>query len=270
MTTIEEMWIPSPNFSDANPQKLKGAFHTTEGADTIQSLGGWFGQTAAQCSSHHGADNYTTVFGAYVYEDATAWTQGGMNGVCESIELCAYASWPRSTWLGAKYLLTQNAARWMRYMSDKYQIPMVWLNSSQSQDSWTKGFTQHSFFGSKGSGHHDCGDGFPTDVILELAKASSSVSVEGVFMSSSVFDSQGGLHLAGVWEDGKVNYKPPGGAWVATDPNSNAKGGADISYSPVDDKLVISFTNQGGKFCTYEKPVNGGSWSWADRGGNFR
>jgi hypothetical protein len=165
------MWIPSPHFGTADPQKLKGAFHTTQGADTIQSLGGWFQNPSAMCSSHFGADNYTTTYGAYVSESDTAWTQGNMNGVCESIELCGYAEWSRETWLGPKLLLTQNAARWMRYIHDKYAIPMVWLNDSQAQDSWSKGFAQHVNFGQKGSGHWDCGGGFPTDKVLEWAKA---------------------------------------------------------------------------------------------------
>jgi hypothetical protein len=267
---IDELWIPSPNYGTANPQKLKGAIHTTQGAETIQALGNWFANPSAQCSSHHGADNYTTTFGAYVYEDDTAWTQGGMNGVCLSIELCGYAEWSRETWLNSKLLLTQNASRWVRYISDKYSIPMIWLNDSQAQDSWTKGFCDHDAFKGKGSGHWDCGDGFPYDVVMEWAKdAATPIPGSGNEMTPAVTFWQDEIYQAMVWSDGRVCYAGPDtdNAFVAVDPNSNAKGGVSIAISSPGE-VVISYINQANAVCHYRRAPNGGSFQWIKIGGN--
>jgi hypothetical protein len=263
MTTIDELWMPSPNYGTANPGKIKGALHTTEGADTIQSLGNWFGQSAAQCSSHHGADNYTTTFGAYVFEDDTAWTQGGMNGVCVSIELCGYASYSRDTWLGSKLKLTQNASRWVRYMSDKYGIPMIALNSSQAQDSWTKGFCQHVNFGSKGSGHHDCGNGFPMDKVLEWAKSGTTQppKTEDTDMAASVAYYKGKPYFAFVGPDNILRVN--GGI---VDPANHSKSGAGIAIDADSGRKIVTFTNSAGKLCTYEQAPGASNWTWKNTG----
>lgn len=281
MSTIQEQWIPSPHFSSGDPQKVKGAFHTTQGAETIGSLGSWFQNPAAQCSSHFGADAFTTVFGAYVSETDTAWTQGGMNGLCESIELCGYAEWSRDTWLGSKHLLTENAGRWMRYIHDKYKIPLTWLNSSASQDSWSKGFCQHVDFGQKGSGHWDCGDGFPTDKVLEIAKSGGGSTptpapeMAGINMPSSVY--AGGLHSAGIWQDGRPHYKYEDDDWYQIDrgePPFKALSGADITVTPTG-LLIVTVTGLDKNMWTFQQPLppGGGAaiigkWGKYNRGGH--
>ena len=86
MATIRELWIPSPHNSSPRGAYLKGAFHTTEGAQKIRDLGSWFQNPSAGCSSHHGSDNYERgLFGAYVYESNKAWTHGNGNYVCLSL-----------------------------------------------------------------------------------------------------------------------------------------------------------------------------------------
>jgi hypothetical protein len=141
----------------------------------IGDLGAWFQNPSAQCSSHHGADNYEpSVFGAYVYENYGAWTQGNANPYCLSIELCGYAEWSRSEWLNNYPVLVDNAAEWLRYVVDKYNIPWVLLNDSEAQDPNRRGIVQHVNLGNWGSGHWDCGrDTFPIDVILEKAMSGS-------------------------------------------------------------------------------------------------
>jgi hypothetical protein len=257
---IDELWIASPNYGAANPQKIKGALHTTQGADTIQALGNWFANPDAQCSSHHGADNYTTVFGAYVYEDCTAWCQGGMNGVTECIELCGYAEWSRDTWLGQKLLLTQNASRWVRYMSDKYSIPMVALNSSQAQDTWTKGFCQHVDFGSKGSGHWDCGDGFPMDKVLEWAKG-GTVSGGNADMSPAIAIWNNKEYYAWI-DNGKVMYRGPDtkDKPVVIDPNAGAIAGCDMNISPGGWSFVTFTNSDGDPYVLRRAPEGAGGW----------
>ena len=168
---LTEIWMPSPHYSTSRGPYNKLVFHTTEGAMKIRDLGAWFANPSAQCSSHHGADNYERgVFGAYVYENHKAWTQGNANPYCLSIELCAYASWSRSTWLNDKAVLVDNAAQWLRYCVDKYGVPWTVLSDSQAQNPDVRGICQHVNFGSWGSGHHDCGSGFPMDVVVDKAK----------------------------------------------------------------------------------------------------
>lgn len=173
---IKELWIPSPHYSSSRGPYNVLAFHTTEGAMKIRDLGAWFQNPGAQCSSHHGADNYDAgLLGAYVYENHKAWTQGNANSFTLSIELCAYASWSTSTWMGKNTLLN-NAADWLRYMCDKYKIPYTKLSNSQAQSGNVKGIAQHVNFGSMGSGHVDCGSGFPIDEVIKRAKGGSGGS----------------------------------------------------------------------------------------------
>jgi hypothetical protein len=168
---INELWIPSPHYSTGRSAYNKIVFHTTQGAMKIRDLGSWFQNPSAQCSSHHGADSYERgLFGAYVYENYAAWTQGNANGYCLSIELCGFAEWSRSEWLNNRPILVDNAAEWLRYMVDKYSVPWTLLSDSQAQNASARGICQHVNLGSWGSGHWDCGDGFPIDVILDKAK----------------------------------------------------------------------------------------------------
>jgi hypothetical protein len=263
---IKEVWIPSPHYS--SPQSyMVAAFHTTEGAMKIRDLGAWFQNPSAQCSSHHGADNYERgVFGAYVYENHKAWTQAGANPWTLSIELCAYASWSRSTWLNSKGVLVDNAAEWLNYICDKYKIPFTLLSNSQAQSGSVKGVCQHVNFGSMGSGHHDCGDGFPIDVVLDKAKkwggSSGGSTGGGILVSSGVaFDPKTGNEvIAYIDPDGHIRCN--GGL---VDPDSNAKSGVGINISSSGRK-VITYTNQSGKLCTYAQDAGSNEWGWVDKG----
>src|SRR5215471_21584734 len=132
---MRELWIPSPHYSGGRSRALTvAAFHATEGAQRIRDLGSWFQNPSAQCSSHHGADNYERgLFGAYVYENNTAWTQASANPYTISIELCvpsgASSGWSRGTWL-SKTILIDNAAEWLRYVVDKYKLGWTPLSNS--------------------------------------------------------------------------------------------------------------------------------------------
>jgi len=263
--------MPSPNYSTSRGPYNKIVFHTTEGAMTIESLGNWFAQTAAQCSSHHGADQYQRgLLGAYVYEQYKAWTQGNANPYCLSLEMCAYASWSRSTWLG-KPILVDNAAEWLRYCVDKYKIPWTLLSNAQAQDPNARGICQHVNFGSWGSGHHDCGSGFPMDVVIDKAKkwgggSTPPPATGGLLMSSDVaFDPRSGQQIiAYIDTQGRVCCN--GGL---VDAASNARSGVGLAIN-ADGKKVITYTNQGGKLCTYEQNPGSNTWGWSDRGWNAK
>jgi hypothetical protein len=282
MASIRELWIPSPHWSSPRGAYLKGAYHTTEGAQKIRDLGAWFQNPSAGCSSHHGSDNHERgLFGAYVYESNKAWTQGNGNSVCLSLEQCtpsgAASSWSRDTWL-SKTILIDNAAEWMHYMAEKYGLPYKWLSNSEAQDTWTKGFCEHVNGGSAWSGHHDCGNGFPNDVVMDKAKAWGSGSVpapsgkEDDVTAAAVCDPEGRLHQACIGTNNRIYYCPPGSTvYGPVDDGSNAKNGLGIAYNPKNKKIFIIYTNTSGNVCRYEK-IDGSSdeWAWTDSGGNAR
>jgi len=260
---INEKWMASPHYSTSRGPCNVAVFHTTEGAMTIEALGNWFANPSANCSSHHGADQYSKgLLGAYVYENYKAWTQASANPWCLSLEMCAYASWSRSTWM-SKPILLDNAADWLRYICGKYAIPYTLLSDSQAQSGNVKGICQHVDFGSMGSGHHDAGSGFPIDEVIKRAKGGSSSAPDasgGILVSSAIaFDPDTGKQLvAYIRDDGKVCMN--GGV---VDPNSNAKSGVGLAIKD-DGTKVITYTNTGGKLCTYTQPPNSGAWNWDD------
>jgi hypothetical protein len=268
---MKELWIPSPHYSQGRGPYNKIVLHTTEGAQTIESLGDWFANPTSQVSSHFGADDVKRgTVGAYVYETNTAWTQSGANSYCLSIELCtpsgAAANWSRETWL-SKDTLLRNTADWVAWMAGKYGIPIRALSDSEAQDPNCRGVCEHSNLGAWGGGHYDCGPGFPMDVIIKWAKEGTGAPVMST--SAVAFDSQGKAHYACIWSDGKVNYRPPGGTWYAVDPGSNAKDGCGIAISATD-HVIITYVNQGSEVCTYEKDMPDKTWNWASRGGSVK
>lgn len=286
MTTINELWIASPNYTASRGPYNKAAFHTTQGAEDIRSLGSWFANPAAQCSSHHGADNFERgLFGAYVYENHKAWTQGNANPYCLSIELCGFAEWSRTTWLNSKPVLVDNAAQWLRYIVDKYALPWTLLNDSQAQDPNVRGICQHVNFGAWGSGHWDCGSGFPIDVIVDKAKkwggtVPPPVSGSSGMTSASAYDNSGRLHFAAVDQHDQVCYKGPNAAnWypVNTDAANKALSGCTMAISPpnatyANGTITITFTRDSDdSVCTWEKGVDDpGQWVLTRRGGSYQ
>ena len=266
---LTEIWMPSPHYSTSRGPYNKLVFHTTEGAMKIRDLGAWFANPSAQCSSHHGADNYERgVFGAYVREDHKAWTQGNANPYCLSIELCAYASWSRSTWLNDKGTLVDNAAEWLAYMVGKYGVPWTLLSDSQAQNPDVRGICQHVNFGSWGSGHHDCGSGFPADVVVDKAKKQGGGTAPpegGILVSSDVAFYQGKQYFAYIDQQGHVCMNGS-----AVDPGSNARSGVGLDIDQATGKKVITYTNQGGKLCIYEQQPGSSDWGWASKEWNAK
>jgi hypothetical protein len=231
---------------------------------TIEALGNWFANPSAQCSSHHGADNSSAgLLGAYVYENHKAWTQGNANNFCLSLEMCAYASWSTSTWMG-KNVLLNNAADWLRYCCQKYGIPYTKLSNSQAQSGTVKGICQHVNFGSMGSGHVDCGSGFPMDEVIKRAKGGSSGGgsqpAGGLLVSSAVAFLNGKQVVAYIGTDGRVYVN--GGAIQG----SNARSGLGLAIDPGSEKKVVTYTNTSGALCKYEQTKGSNAWGWVDTG----
>jgi peptidoglycan hydrolase-like protein with peptidoglycan-binding domain len=65
--------------------------------------------------------------------------------------------------------MLDNTARWIAEESGKFGIPITKLSASQAQGS-SKGVCQHRDLGSWGGNHSDCGNGFPMDYVLSMAK----------------------------------------------------------------------------------------------------
>jgi hypothetical protein len=143
--------------------------HTAEGARTIESLGDYFANPATKASSHVGADDKVNTIGEFVKSPFSAWTQGRhANPISLSIEMCAFASWNLAEWNKHPNLL-QNCASWIAEEAERWKIPITKLTAAQAQG-LGRGVCQHRDLGVWGGGHHDCGDGFPMDRVLEMAR----------------------------------------------------------------------------------------------------
>jgi hypothetical protein len=84
-------------------------------------------------------------------------------------ELCAFAHWTPAEW-GKHPAMLDNLAQWIAEEAAAFDIPITKLTPQQAQGSG-RGVCQHRDLGSWGGGHHDCGDGFPIDSVLEQAKS---------------------------------------------------------------------------------------------------
>jgi hypothetical protein len=176
--SLRRVWIGSPNYSGRGGESVRLiVLHTTEGAQTYQSLGSYF-QGAVEASSHTGIDNQVRgTIGEYVKRGNKAWTQANANPVCVAAELCtpsgAAANWSRDFWLNEQRTLLDNAADWLAEEAAAFGIPLVELTPSQAQGGG-RGVCQHMDLGSWGGGHSDCGSGFPMDYVLDRAAGGST------------------------------------------------------------------------------------------------
>lgn len=168
MTLIRKP-IPSPNYYRRGSSKVRLlVLHTTEGAKTIEELGNYFAQRSSRVSSHAGADDKKKTIGEYVKRPFAAWTVGAGNLISMNMELCARASWTTEEWNRHPNML-ENCALWIAEEAAAWDIPIVKLTPSQAQGSG-RGVCQHRDLGVWGGGHHDCGDGFPIDRVLDMAR----------------------------------------------------------------------------------------------------
>lgn len=175
---LNRVWIPSPCYHgrDDNGVRLI-VLHTAEGARTIEDLGHFFQNYNNQVSSHVGADDKAGKIGEYVSRGNAAWTQAYFNDDAVSMELCGFASWSTSTWKNDHHNMLENCAAWVAEEAKKFGIPITKLSASQAQGNG-RGVCQHRDLGSQGSGHSDCGNGFPIDYVLDMARGGASSGPE--------------------------------------------------------------------------------------------
>jgi hypothetical protein len=172
--SLKRKWIPSPNWSSRGGAAVRLiVLHTAEGATTIESLGNFFASPESGVSSHCGADDKANTVGEYVKPGNKAWTAANANPVAVQLELCGFAAWSASVWEGQHSTMLDNCAKWIAEESKRFGIPITKLSASQAQGSG-RGVCQHRDLGSWGGGHHDCGNGFPIDHVLDLARGYAS------------------------------------------------------------------------------------------------
>jgi hypothetical protein len=167
---LKRIQIPSPNYSPRNATVRLIVLHTAEGATSYQSLGAYFANPASGVSSHVGVDDTPNTVGEYVPRTEKAWTAANANPVAVQAELCAFADWTTAVWNTHSNMLS-NLSQWIAEEAAYFSIPIVKL-SPQSAQTDGRGVCQHRDLGGWGGGHHDCGDGFPIDDVITMAKGS--------------------------------------------------------------------------------------------------
>jgi hypothetical protein len=173
---LQRVWHRSPHQSSRGGSGVRLiVLHSTEGAQTYQSLGNWFANPSARVSSHVGIDNTSgNKIGEYVKPSEKAWTAGNANGVAIQAELCtpsgASANWSADKWKAHPHML-RKAAEWIAEEARRYGIPITKLDNNSSRSG--RGVCQHSNLGWAGNDHFDCGRGFPMDYVLSMARGGS-------------------------------------------------------------------------------------------------
>jgi hypothetical protein len=146
--------------------------HTTEGSDNpdgdadLKQLGSIF--DGEEASAHLGV-NVHGRFGRYVADSAKAWAVCNFNSVTLSLEQIAFAAYTKETWFKHRHDQLHGAAEFLAYGHIHYGVPLKPGKVSGSAII-EAGVFQHKDLGISGSGHSDCGDGYPQGYVTLLAK----------------------------------------------------------------------------------------------------
>lgn len=186
--------ISSPNRSrrSGKPVRLV-VVHTAEGARTIEGLGGYFQLASSQASSHVGID--ASGVEQYVPYSESSWTLRSGNSISDNAELCAFAQMTREQWLSEETVtfyhrvlrrnvtvddpmeVLRRTAAWIAERCATRDIPLRKLTPAEVAEGkagvighvdWTRG--------ARDGTHTDPGDGFPWDVVMELAGAATATA----------------------------------------------------------------------------------------------
>ena len=174
--SLQRVWIPSPNFNPSRAKNQLIVIHSAEGATDFHSLGSYFQNPAAQVSAHVGIDDQRGTIGEYLHPDNKAWAAFAANDWGVHAELCGFAAWTRAQWLQHTNMLA-NAADWIREEASRYGIPLVKLSGADIA-AGKRGVCGHKDVTDAGAGgdHWDPGPGFPWDLVLSGANASTSAT----------------------------------------------------------------------------------------------
>lgn len=151
------------------------ALHTSEGTDkpNVDDAVGLRDATWWTDSCHAISDDVRLLDenSGCVDPARAAWTLRNGNPKSVNIEQIGYAGRSRDEWLHSWMGTLRNTARWVARMSQLFNIPLKYIGTQGVRNN-EKGIIQHNDY-SQGTGdgsHWDCGPGYPTDVVLELAK----------------------------------------------------------------------------------------------------
>lgn len=170
---LKRVGIPSPNISSRGGAKVRLiVVHTSEGAQTYQSLGNFFANPSSQVSSHTGIDDAAPgTIGEYCGRSNKSWTAAEANPYAVQTELCtpsgAAQGWSAATWASKKTMLA-NCAAWIAEEAAQFGIPIVKLTPAQAQGG-AAGVCGHGDLGAMGGGHTDPGPNFPWSDVLAMA-----------------------------------------------------------------------------------------------------
>ena len=139
--------------------------HTTESHDRpglgdIQAIIGWFDNPRSQASSHVVNDKEGND-ARLVADERKAWTCASYNPQSLNLEQIAWARYSRTEWLTKRHAQLRNTAEWIAYWSKAHAIPLM--------HSTVHGVCQHRDVSGPG-GHTDCGQEYPFDYVLALAR----------------------------------------------------------------------------------------------------
>lgn len=166
---------PTPHQSSREGARIHGlVLHTTEGGDDphgsppadLVTLGRVF--DGEEASAHLGV-NLRGEFGRYVEDGRKAWAVCNFNAVTLSLEQIAFAHFSREEWMRHRQAQLHGAAEFLAYGHIHYGVPLQPGEVSGSAIV-RPGIFQHSDLGISGSGHSDCGPGYPQGYVTELAQ----------------------------------------------------------------------------------------------------
>jgi N-acetyl-anhydromuramyl-L-alanine amidase AmpD len=170
--------IPSRS-SRSGARPLLIVLHTTEGHNRpgvgdLSDLGNFFGDPAREASSHvaNDAEGHDARF---VPDEDKAWTCAGFNSVSLNIEQIGFAATEKAAWFNEAPRQLANTARWIAYWHDKFEIP-IRRGAVSGSNVTHAGVVGHGQLGTVGGGHHDPGDDYPFDYVLDLARVFASKS----------------------------------------------------------------------------------------------
>lgn len=162
----------SPKQSSREGARIHGlVLHTTEGSDNpggdadLKGLGSLF--HSEEASAHLGV-NIVGRFARYVADEAKAWAVCNFNSITLSLEQIGFAAFSKDQWF-KRHDQLHAAAEFLAYGHIHYGIPLE--PGEVSGSAITKpGVFQHKDLGISGSGHVDCGSGYPQGYVTLLAQ----------------------------------------------------------------------------------------------------
>ena len=171
--TLNRVSMPSPNYSSRGGATVRLiVVHTSEGAQTYQSLGNFFANPSSGVSSHTGIDDASPgVIGEYCARSRKRGRRATPTRTRSKPRLCTPSG--ATTLVGEWHRhpnMLANCAAWIAEEAQAFGLPITRLTAAQAQGSG-RGVCQHIDLGAWGGGHVDCGPGFPLDEVIAQAAA---------------------------------------------------------------------------------------------------